>query len=260
MSLKNNWKKKIILGRKGVHSQLTKLGVLMEPQPKTLTSLTILSAILFVAALGLVFFYAPLEAVMNYVQKIFYFHISNAWVGMLGFIVAAVSGVIYLVKKELKWDIFEMAAVEISLVFFLIAIITGSIWAKPSWGTFWTWDARLTTAAILEMIYLAYLLLRQGIDDPEQRARFGAVYTLVGAISVPISFLSIRIWQTIHPAVIGIGSAGTQGYFGMTPPMLATMFFCLATFSVIFITLLWYRVRLGNLAEQVDRIRLTIMQ
>jgi heme exporter protein C len=196
----------------------------MKPQPKALTFLTILSVVLFLGALGMVFMYAPLEALMNYVQKVFYFHISNAWVGMLGFIVAAAAGVIYLIKKDLKWDIVELAAVEISLVFFIIAIITGSIWAKPSWGTYWTWDARLTTAAILEMIYLAYLLLRQGIEDPERRARFGAVYTLIGAVSVPVTFLSIRIWQTIHPVVVG-GSSGAQGSFGMTPPMLLTMFF-----------------------------------
>lgn len=208
----------------------------------------------------MVFIYAPLEALMNYVQKVFYFHISNAWVGMLGFIVAAIAGVIYLVKKDLKWDIVEKAAVEISLVFFFIAIVTGSIWAKPSWGTFWTWDARLTTAAILEMLYLAYLLLRQGIDDPERRARFSAVYTLIGAVSVPITFLSIRIWQTIHPVVIGGGGSGAQGSFGMSPPMLMTMFFCLGTFSVIFATLLWHRIRLGNLAEQVDQIKLKMME
>jgi heme exporter protein C len=232
----------------------------MSPQPKALTFLTILSAILFLGALGMVFLYAPLEAVMNYVQKIFYFHISNAWVGMLGFIVAAVAGVVYLVKKDLKWDIVELAAVEISLVFFLIAIVTGSIWAKPSWGTFWTWDARLTTAAILEMIYLAYLLLRQGIEDPERRARFSAVYTLIGAVSIPVTFLSIRIWQTIHPAVIGAGSSGAQGSFGMTSTMLVTMFFCLATFSVVFITLLWYRVRLGRLAEHVDQLKYKFLQ
>ncbi len=232
----------------------------MKPQPGALTFLAVLSVILFFGALALVFLYAPLEAVMNYVQKIFYFHIANAWVGMLGFIVAAFAGVVYLVKKDLKWDIVELAAVEISLVFFLIAIITGSIWAKPSWGTFWTWDARLTTAAILEMIYLAYLLLRKGIEDPERRARFSAVYTLIGALSVPVSFLSIRIWQTIHPAVIGSGNSGSQGSFGMTPPMLTTMFFCLATFSVIFVTLLWYRVRLGQLAEQVDQLKYKFMQ
>jgi heme exporter protein C len=232
----------------------------MKSQPKALTFLTVLSVGLFLGALGMVFLYAPLEAVMNYVQKIFYFHISNAWVGMLGFIAAAVTGVIYLVTKDLKWDIVEFAAVEISLVFFFIAIVTGSIWAKPSWGTWWTWDARLTTAAILEMIYLAYLLLRQGIEDPERRARFSAVYTLVGGLSVPVTFMSIRIWQTIHPAVIGVGSSSAQGGFGMTPPMLVTMFFCLITFSVIFVTLLWYRIRLGRLAEQVEQFKLKVMQ
>ena len=232
----------------------------MKTQPKVLTFLTILSVVLFLGALGMVFLFAPIEAVMGYVQKIFYFHISNAWVGMLGFMVAAVSGIFYLVSKDLKWDIVELSAVEISLVFFLIAIVSGSIWAKHTWGTYWTWDARLTTAAILEMIYLAYLLLRQGIEDPERRARFSAVYTLIGVISVPITFLSIHIWQTIHPAVIGVGSSSSQGSFGMTPAMLITMFFCLTTFSVVFITLLWYRIRLGQLAEQVDQLKYKIMQ
>ena len=232
----------------------------MKPQPKVLTFLTILSVVLFLCELGMVFLFAPIEAVMGYVQKIFYFHISNAWVGMLGFMVAAVSGIFYLVSKDLKWDIVELSAVEISLVFFLIAIVSGSIWAKPTWGTYWTWDARLTTAAILEMIYLAYLLLRQGIEDPERRARFSAVYTLIGVVSVPITFLSIHIWQTIHPAVIGVGSSSSQGSFGMTPAMLITMFFCLTTFSVVFITLLWYRIRLGQLAEQVDQLKYKIMQ
>lgn len=228
----------------------------MSSQPKTLTFLIILSALLFLASLGVIFLYAPLEAVMNYVQKIFYFHIANAWVGMLGFIAAAVAGILYLVKKDLKWDIVEVAAVEISLVFFLIAIVSGSIWARPTWGTWWTWDARLTTAAILEMIYVAYLMLRQGIEDPERRARFGAVYTLIGGLSVPVTFLSIRLWQTIHPAIIGAQSAGAQGGFGMTPPMLFTMFFSLISFSVIFITLLWIRIRIGRLAAQVEELRI----
>ncbi len=231
----------------------------MKTQPKSLTFLTILSIVLFIGALGIVFLYAPLEAVMNYVQKIFYFHISTAWVGMLGFISAAVAGILYLVKKNPKWDIVEMAAVEISLVFFLIAIVSGSIWARPTWGTYWTWDARLTTAAILEMIYLAYLLLRQGIEDPERRARFSAVYSLVGAVSVPVTFLSIRIWQTIHPVVIG-GNTSGQDSFGMTGPMLFTMFYCLISFSVIFATLLWYRIRLGQLADQVDQLKFKVMQ
>ncbi len=228
----------------------------MKPQPKGLTILTILSILLFFGALGMVFLYAPLEATMNYVHKIFYFHVSNAWVGMLGFIAAAIAGVIYLIKKDKKWDIVEVAAVEISLVFFFIAIITGSIWARPAWGTWWTWEPRLTTAAILEMIYIAYFLLRQGIDDPDRRARFGAVYTLVGVISVPLTFISIRIWQTIHPVVIG----SKAGDSGMTPEMLTTLLSGIAAFSVIFATLLWYRIRLGRLADEVEQLKLKVTQ
>jgi heme exporter protein C len=160
----------------------------------------------------------------------------------------------------MKWDIVELSAVEISLVFFSITIVSGSIWARPSWGTWWTWDARLTTAAILEMIYVAYLLLRQGIEDPDRRARFSAVYTLVGGLSVPVTFLSIRFWQTIHPAVIGAGISGSEGSFGMTSPMVFTMLYCLFTFTIIFITLLWYRIRLGQLSEQVEQLKFTVME
>ncbi len=231
----------------------------MKPQPIALKVLNVVSVLLFLAALGMVFLYAPLEVTMNYVQKIFYFHIATAWVGMLGFIAAAVAGVVYLVKHEQKWDIVELAAVEISLVFFLIAIAAGSIWARPTWGAYWTWEPRLTTAAILEMVYIAYLLLRQGIDDPDRRARFSAVYTLVGAISIPITFMSIRLFRTIHPVVIGSNSA-TQGTFDMTSKMLVTMFFALFTFSVIFVNLFWHRIRMGQLAQQVEQLKLEELQ
>jgi len=232
----------------------------MKPQPKFLKVLNFVSVLLFLTALGMVFLYSPLEATMNYVQKIFYFHIANAWVGMLGFLAAAVAGLIYLIKHDQKWDVIELAAVEISLVFFLIAIISGSIWARPSWGAYWTWEPRLTTAAILEMVYISYLLLRQGIDDPDRRARFSAVYTLVGAISVPITFMSIRLLRTIHPVVIGTNSSTSQGSFDMTSKMLATMFFVLFSFSVIFVNLFWHRIRLGQLAQQVEQIKLEELQ
>ena len=232
----------------------------MKPQPKFLKVLNFVSVLLFLTSLGMVFLYSPLEATMNYVQKIFYFHIANAWVGMLGFLAAAVAGLIYLIKHDQKWDVIELAAVEISLVFFLIAIISGSIWARPSWGAYWTWEPRLTTAAILEMVYISYLLLRQGIDDPDRRARFSAVYTLVGAISVPITFMSIRLLRTIHPVVIGTNSSTSQGSFDMTSKMLATMFFVLFSFSVIFVNLFWHRIRLGQLAQQVEQIKLEELQ
>jgi heme exporter protein C len=232
----------------------------MEPQPLALKVLNIFSAVLLALATWLVFFYAPMELVMGQVQRIFYFHVANAWVGMLGFMVAAVAGIAYLRTHDLMWDIIEQAAVEISLVFFITTIVTGSIWAYPAWGTWWTWDPRLTTAAILEMIYIAYLMLRQGIEDPDRRARFGAVYTLIGGLSVPITFLSIRLFRTIHPALIGTASAASQGGFDMTPRMLHTFLFGLLTFSVIFVTLLWHRIRLGRLAEKVEQMKLEVMQ
>ena len=135
----------------------------MDPKPKALTILDIVSIVLFLIAAWMVFFYAPLEAVMGQVQKVFYFHVATAWVGMLGFMAAGSAGIAYLRTHNLKWDIVEVAAVEISLVFFFIAIILGSIWARPIWNTWWTWDPRLTTAATVALVYSAYLLLRQGI-------------------------------------------------------------------------------------------------
>ena len=110
------------------------------------------------------------------------------------------------------------------------------------------------------MIYLAYLLLREGIEDPERRARFGAVYTLVGAISVPITFFSIRYLRTIHPVVIGGANDAATGSFHMEPQMLQTMFFALFAFSVLFVTLLWHRIRLGQLAEKVEQLKLKAAQ
>lgn len=232
----------------------------MSPQPRALIALNVISLILLGVAYYVSLVYAPLEAVMGQVQRLFYFHVATAWVGMIGFVLAAVAGVLYLWKKDLKWDSVSLAAVEISLVFFFIAIVLGSIWARPIWGTWWTWEPRLTTAAILQMIYMAYLLLRQGIEDPEKRARFGAVYTLLGGISVPLTFISIRIFRTIHPVVIGTGSAEAQGGFNMTPLMLQSMFFSIFAFSVIFVTIFWHRMRMASLESRVEQMKLKVLQ
>lgn len=230
----------------------------MEPKPLALKILEGIAGILFIAAAAMVFFYVPTEAVMGLVQKVFYFHVATAWVGMLGFVAAGVAGVAYLRTHNLKWDIVSVASVEISLVFFFITIVLGSIWAYPVWNTWWTWDPRLTSAAILEMIYIAYLLLREGLDDPERRARFGAVYTLIGGFSIPVTFLSIRLFRTIHPIVVGNGNAEAQGGFAMSPAMLQTMLFSIFAFSVIFIALFWNRIRLGQLAEKVEQLKLKL--
>ncbi len=232
----------------------------METKPRFLSILDGVTLVLFAIAVGLVFFYAPEEQVMGLVQKVFYFHVATAWVGMLGFMGSMVAGIAYLATGNRKWDIFGMASIEISLVFFFTTIIMGSIWARPIWNTWWTWDPRLTTAAIVELIYAAYLLLRQGIEDPDRRARFGAVYAILGSISVPLTFFSIRIFRDIHPVVIGNSDPSSKGTFPMTPPMLLTFIFSLFTFSIIFVDLLWHRIRLGHLAEKVEQLRLKLTQ
>lgn len=231
----------------------------MGEKPRALKLLDITTILLFLGATGMVFFFAPLEAVMGQVQKVFYFHVAAGWVGMISFLTAAVAGGIYLRNNDLKWDTFSVAAVEIGLVFSFVNIVTGSIWARPVWNTWWTWDPRLVTATIMELIYAAYMMLRQGIENPAQRARFGAVYAILGFISVPISFLSIRIWRTIHPVVVGSGNPDAEGAFDMTGDMRITLFFSLFVFTVLFVDLLWNRVRLGRLGDKVEEMKLRIM-
>ena len=230
----------------------------MDSKPPGLKILDITSILLVLVAAGMVFLYAPLEVVMGWVQKIFYFHVANLWVGMLGFLVALIAGVTYLCNGDHRWDIVGLAAIEISVIFFFTGIVTGSIWARPIWNTWWTWDPRLTTATIVELVYVAYLMLRQGIEDPDRRARFGAVYAILGFISVPLTFMSIRLLRTIHPVVIGSGDSAAQGGFDMTSKMLQTFLFTLFVFTALFVDLMWHRIRLGNLAEKVEQLRLKV--
>lgn len=230
----------------------------MRSIPRPLLVIDIVALITMIAATLMVFIYAPVERVMGLVQKVFYFHVATGWVGMLAFFAAVVAGVLYLVTKKAIWDLIGLGSIEIGIVFMLINIITGAIWARPIWNTWWTWDPRLTTATIMELVYAAYIMLRQGIDDPERRARFGAVYAIIGFISVPLTFLSIRIFRTIHPVVVGNNDPTVDGSFSMTPAMAETFAFSLVTFSILFISLLWHRIRLGQLADRVERLKLKL--
>ncbi|MEX1247535.1 MAG: cytochrome c biogenesis protein CcsA [Anaerolineales bacterium] len=231
----------------------------VQKKPRLLGALDFASLVLMLAATLMVFFYAPREREMGEVQRIFYFHVATGWVGMAAFIGAAVAGIIYLVRPHKKWDVFSVAAVEIGLVYSFVNIVTGSIWAYPTWNTWWTWDPRLVTATVMVLTFLAYLLLRQSIEDPERRARFGAIYAILGSLTVPLTYMSIRIWRTIHPVVIGSGDPGAQGTFAFTQPMVYTLLVSLLAFTVLGITLLWHRVRLGWLADRVEQLRLKAM-
>jgi heme exporter protein C len=231
----------------------------MDTKPRLLAILDVFTAAIFIIAVLMVFFYAPTEAVMGAVQRVFYFHVAAGWVGMLSFLVAAIAGIAYLRTSRRLWDIIGLSAVEIGIVFIFITIAAGSIWARPIWNTWWTWDPRLTTAAIMELIYAAYMMLRQGIEDPDRRGRFSAVYAILGFVSVPLTFMSARLFRTIHPIVIGTNQPGAAGQFDMSPTMLQTFLFSLLTFTFIFLDLLWHRYRLGRLADQVEQLKLKTM-
>ena len=228
----------------------------MQQKPILLTILDILSILIIGISTYMALFFAPTELVMGEVQRIFYFHVGTGWVALLGFIVASLAGIIYLINKKMIWDRFGLAAVEVSAMFFLITIILGSIWARPAWNTWWTWDMRLTTAAITELIFIAYFMLRAGIEDPEKRARFGAVYAILGGLSAPITFMVIRLFRSIHPVVVGNPSAAAQGGFDMTADMRNTLFVALFAFTILFIDFIWHRVRLGALQEKVEELKL----
>src|SRR4030042_5901728 len=141
-----------------------------------------ISFLLMVAALYLVFIYVPTEATMGVVQRIFYFHVPVAWVAFLAFFVVFVGSILYLWKRESKWDILAYSSAEVGIVFTTLVLITGPLWAKPTWGVWWVWDARLTTTLVLWLIYLAYLMVRSFALEESQGARFAAVVGIVGLI------------------------------------------------------------------------------
>lgn len=225
------------------------------------TVLTVLVGLLIVVGVYLSLIWAPEAANLateteRLVQRVFYFHVSSGWVGFFAFGVTAVAGIAYLVTKRRRWDSVALSSVEIGVVFTTANVISGSIWAKPTWNTWWPWnDPRITSAAIVWLIYIAYLMLRNAIDDPERRARLASVYGIVGFISVPVTFLSIRWWRTIHPAVIGSASETAQGGFDLAGTMVIALLFSVFTFTLLYFVLLHYRLKLEDLREQVDELK-----
>ncbi len=215
--------------------------------------LDVLSGIALCTALWMSLSFAPQEAVMGDVQRLFYFHVASGWTGMLGYLLAVVTSIVYLCKRKMNWDIASLAGIEIGLVFTGLCVISGSFWAKPIWNTWWTWDPRLTTAFVMELIYLAYMALRRGISEPRQRARTSAVYAIVGFITMPLTFLSIRIFRTIHPVLIANSSSNTG--FAMSPRMVQTFIGSLLAFTLLFAAFFWHRYRLGVKQEHWEQSR-----
>jgi len=212
-------------------------------------------AVALFVALGMVFLYAPREATMGDVQRIFYFHVASAWVGFFGFFVTFLAGIGYLARGERWWDIMGLSSVEIGLTFITMAVVTGSLWARPVWGTYWTWEPRLTISAVQLLIYVAYAMLRTAIESPERRARFAAVYGIVAFVTVPLSWFAIRWWRTIHPDILTGG-----GGMALTPRMVYTLLVSLVAFTLLYATLLRQRMRLERAAAALARLRLLAEQ
>src|SRR2546422_11380484 len=183
------------------------------------------------------FIFAPTEAVMGEVQRIFYFHFSVDLVCLLAFFVLFLFSIAYLATGKRKFDIWASSSGEIGVLFGTLALVTGSIWAKPVWNTWWTWDPRLTTFLILWLIYVAYLLLRANMAESDKKYKLSAVFGILGFIDVPIVWMSIRWWRTIHPVVI------TSTSINLDPDMKTTMFVALGTFTLLYAVLLNFRVR-----------------
>jgi heme exporter protein C len=227
---------------------------------RILRALTVAAAVLFVIGLYLALFWVGPEKQQGAAQRIFYVHLGSFLGAFIAFAATMVGGIAYLRTRDPKWDVFGLSNVEIGLGMSAITILTGMAWARPIWNTWWTWDPRLTSITIMWLAYAAYLMLRSGIEDPERRRRFAAVYGIIAFASVLFTIIIIRVRpDTIHPVVAGPSQADPTGSFDVTGRIRDTLFFNLFSFAVITVVLIWYRIRLENLTQHVMRRKLEVL-
>ena len=216
------------------------------------------AAALILLTLGLVFYYAPTEKTMGFVQRVFYFHVGSAWVASAAFFVALLSGIMFLRKPNRHFDTIAVASVEIGLVFTTMTIASGSIWGRPAWNTWWIWSPRLTSITVLWLVYAAYFMLRGAIEDEDRRGRFSAVYAIAGFVTVIITFYSIRLLRDIHPALIGSGEAA-QGSQELSGAMIVTLNVAVIAFTALYAAWLLNRIRLQHLIDESRVLKLKAM-
>ena len=208
----------------------------------------VLTYVLMLLALYTIFIYAPVEKTMGVIQKIFYIHVPSAFLAYLAFFITFIASIIYLYRRDPKWDTVAHCAVETGVIFCTIVLITGPIWARPIWNVWWTWDPRLTTTLILWFTYVAYLMLRRSVKE-NRRANLAAVFGIIGFINVPLTFFSIRLWRTIHPVVI------TSRGLNMSGPMKFSLIITFIAFCFLFFALLISRIRLERLKMNIEEIK-----
>jgi len=200
---------------------------------------------MFTGSIILIGFYAPIESEMGVVQKIFYFHVSSAWIAFLSFFVTFVASFRYLSKRDDRWDVLATSSVEIGLIFCGIVLISGPIWAKSAWGVWWNWEPKLTTMLLLTGLYIGYMLLRSAFTNEEKKI-YSAVIGLINFIIVPVVYFSVQLWgSTLHPPT------GVQ----LHPKMKITLFASLATFSLFYLYLVIFRYRLELLERKLEMLK-----
>lgn len=232
--------------------------------PRALVALTVLAVLGLAGSLAFGMFVAGADIRQGDVQRIFPTHIASFFGGFLGFLVTVFAGVQYLRTRQPRWDSLALAGVEVGMALSLVNLFTGMIWARPIWNTWWTWDPRLTAEAVMVLTYAAYLMLRAGIDNVEQRRRFAAVYGIVAIVTVFINLFIIRIVpSTIHPVVIGPSVQNSAiGAFDVraTPGVQAALVLAMLAWGLLIpVVLIWWRVRLQSLAERVQSRRSHIL-
>jgi heme exporter protein C len=184
-------------------------------------------------------YFTPTEAAQGPAQKIFYVHAPSAWVAFLAFFLVALASALYLWLREERLDRIAEASAEVGIVFTTVVLITGPLWGKPVWGTYWTWDARLTLTLFLWFIYVAYMVLRGAIDDRDMRARFSAVLGILGALLIPFIHLSVYLFRTLHPRPILMKPSAPS----LPGEMLTTILIAFAAFTLLYVALLRARYR-----------------
>jgi len=206
-------------------------------------------AILLVIASAYASFYiAPEERTMGVIQRIFYFHVASAWAGFTAFLVCFIGNLLYVWKRNPKYDWLGVSGAEVGLAFTTVVLITGPIWAHPVWGIWWTWDARLTSTFVLWLLYVSYLLLRTLVEEPDRRALLSSLFGIFAFIDVPLVFGAIRWWRTQHPQPVIMGGQGS----GLDPTMRSVFFFSALAMHVFMAFLIAERYALEKMHTEAD--------
>ena len=245
-----------------VKSRPGELQIAAAPMPRRLKLLTAVTALCLAGTLYLGLAVAGTDIQQGAIQRIFYIHMPSFFGAFTAFGATVLGGILYLWRKSEKWDRIALAGVEVGLAFSLINLLTGAIWARPIWNTWWTWDPRLTSAAVMVLTYAAYLMLRAGIEDPGRRRGFMSVYGIFAFVSVLTTLFIIRIVpDTIHPVIVGASPQNAQGSFeatsGVVTALIPSLIFWMTLMPVTF---MWHRYRLESRIEAVDRLKLEVLQ